>query len=177
MHKNLSFSLRISSVNVTKFAGNCDLVTFTEEILNGKLHFLFLIDPGHDQGRSNRLRKLLCNRGAHEKLGKWKSDCLQESRWVGSKIKEYFFVWNSCLFLEAYWEILKKSKMENFATIVHSFQLLTIFAKFSMVSHALASFILGKLCYQFKIPDISFSIQVRYRFQLSVVRNCVNDWK
>ena len=65
--------------------------------------------------------------------------------------------------------------MENFATIVNSFQLLTIFAKFSMVSHALASFILGKLCYQFKIPDISFSIQVRYRFELSVVRNCVND--
>ena len=71
-----------------------DLVTFTEEILNGKLHFLFLIDLGHDQGRPNRLRKLLCNRGAHEKLGKWKSDCLQESRWVGSKIKEYFFVRN-----------------------------------------------------------------------------------
>ena len=35
-----SFLLRISSVNVTKSAGNCDLVTFTEDILNGKLHFL-----------------------------------------------------------------------------------------------------------------------------------------
>ena len=34
------FPLRISSVNVTKSAGNCGLVTFTEEILNGKLHFL-----------------------------------------------------------------------------------------------------------------------------------------
>ena len=31
-----SFPLRISSVNVTP----ADLVTFTEEILNGKLHFL-----------------------------------------------------------------------------------------------------------------------------------------
>ena len=35
--KNKVFPLRISSVNVTKFA---DLVTITEEILNGKLHFL-----------------------------------------------------------------------------------------------------------------------------------------
>ena len=34
-HKKRSFPLRISSVNAT--AG---LVTFTEEILNGKLHFL-----------------------------------------------------------------------------------------------------------------------------------------
>ena len=33
--KKWSFPLRISSVNVTS-----DLVTFTEEILNGKLHFL-----------------------------------------------------------------------------------------------------------------------------------------
>ena len=39
LHKNWSFSLRISSVNVTKSAGNCGLVTFTEEILNEKLHF------------------------------------------------------------------------------------------------------------------------------------------
>ena len=35
LHKKWSFPLRISSVNVTKSAGN--LVTFTEEILNGKL--------------------------------------------------------------------------------------------------------------------------------------------
>ena len=35
-----SFPLRISSVNVTKSAENCGLVTLTEEILNGKLHFL-----------------------------------------------------------------------------------------------------------------------------------------
>ena len=32
----MKFSVRISSVNMTKSA---DLVTFTEEILNGKLHF------------------------------------------------------------------------------------------------------------------------------------------
>ena len=40
LHKNWSFPLRISSVNVTKSAVPADLVTFTEEILNGKLHFL-----------------------------------------------------------------------------------------------------------------------------------------
>ena len=39
--KNWSFPLRISSVTVTKSAGNyAYLITFTEEILNGKLHFL-----------------------------------------------------------------------------------------------------------------------------------------
>ena len=40
LHKKSSFSLRISPVNVTKSAGKSDLVTFTGEILNGKLHFL-----------------------------------------------------------------------------------------------------------------------------------------
>ena len=37
-HKKWSFPLRISSVNVTKSAA--DLVTFTEETLNGKVHFV-----------------------------------------------------------------------------------------------------------------------------------------
>ena len=40
LHKKWSFPLRISSINLTKSAGNCDLVTFTEEILHGKFHFL-----------------------------------------------------------------------------------------------------------------------------------------
>ena len=40
LHKKWSFPLRISSVNVTKFAVSLDLVTSTEKILNGKLHFL-----------------------------------------------------------------------------------------------------------------------------------------
>ena len=47
MHKKWSFPLRISPVNVTKSAGMwpnpqfpADLVTFTVEILDGKLHFL-----------------------------------------------------------------------------------------------------------------------------------------
>ena len=40
LHKKWSFPLRISSVNVTKYAENSDLVTFTGEILNGKLNFL-----------------------------------------------------------------------------------------------------------------------------------------
>ena len=38
--QNMKFSFKGSSVNVIKSAGNWDLVTFTEEILNGKLHFL-----------------------------------------------------------------------------------------------------------------------------------------
>ena len=38
--QKLSFPLRISSVKVTKSAGFVDLVTFTEEILNGKFHFM-----------------------------------------------------------------------------------------------------------------------------------------
>ena len=38
-HKKRSFPLRISSVNVTKYAVFCGLVIFTEEVLNGKLHF------------------------------------------------------------------------------------------------------------------------------------------
>ena len=48
LHKKWSFPLSISSVNVTKSVGNgADLVTFTEEILNRKLHFcaVFVFAP------------------------------------------------------------------------------------------------------------------------------------
>ena len=38
LHKKLSFPLSISSVNVTNRQKTADLVPFTEEILNGKLH-------------------------------------------------------------------------------------------------------------------------------------------
>ena len=37
----VNFSSRLSLVNVTTPARNADLVTFTQEILNGKLHFLY----------------------------------------------------------------------------------------------------------------------------------------
>ena len=40
LYKNKSFPLRISAVSVTKPQFPPDVVTFTEEILNGKLHFL-----------------------------------------------------------------------------------------------------------------------------------------
>ena len=40
LHKKPSFPLRISSVNMTNSQFPADLVTFIEEILNGKLHFL-----------------------------------------------------------------------------------------------------------------------------------------
>ena len=49
LHKKWSFPLRISSVNVTKSTVSCGfgLVIFTEEILNGELHFLWSVslDP------------------------------------------------------------------------------------------------------------------------------------
>ena len=39
--QKLSLKLRICSVNVSESVENCgDLVTFTKEILNGKIHFL-----------------------------------------------------------------------------------------------------------------------------------------
>ena len=40
LYKNKSFPLRISAVSVTKPQFPADVVTFTEEILNRKLHFL-----------------------------------------------------------------------------------------------------------------------------------------
>ena len=43
LHKKLSFPLRICSVNVAKSQFPADLVTCTEEILNGKLHFCAVI--------------------------------------------------------------------------------------------------------------------------------------
>ena len=40
LHKKWSFQLRIFSANVTNPQESMDLITFTEEIFNGKLHFL-----------------------------------------------------------------------------------------------------------------------------------------
>ena len=40
VHKKSSCPLRISSVNGADRQETADLITFTEEILNGKLHFL-----------------------------------------------------------------------------------------------------------------------------------------
>ena len=48
MHKKWSFLLRISSVNVAKSVETTDLVTFIEEILNGKLHFLCSVNADKD---------------------------------------------------------------------------------------------------------------------------------
>ena len=41
LHKKWCFPLSISPVNVTKPAGNCGLVSFSLEILNGKLFFVY----------------------------------------------------------------------------------------------------------------------------------------
>ena len=39
--QKMKFSFKVSSVNVIKSQFTGDLVTFTEEVLNGKLHFLY----------------------------------------------------------------------------------------------------------------------------------------
>ena len=41
LHKKWSFPLRISSVNVTKFAGNCGFGHICRRNLNGKLYFSY----------------------------------------------------------------------------------------------------------------------------------------
>ena len=41
LHKKWSFPLRVSSVNVTKFAGNCRFGHIYWRNLNGKLHFSY----------------------------------------------------------------------------------------------------------------------------------------
>ena len=47
LHKKWSIPLRISFVNVTKYPQEtADLFTFTEEFLNGKLHFLCSVVGG-----------------------------------------------------------------------------------------------------------------------------------
>ena len=43
LHKNWRFLLRISSLNERNPQESADLATFTEEILNGKLHFLWSV--------------------------------------------------------------------------------------------------------------------------------------
>ena len=53
LHKKWSFPLRISSVNMAKSASS-DLVTFTEEIFNGKLRFFV-------QCLNNNLIKIFIN--------------------------------------------------------------------------------------------------------------------
>ena len=62
--KKRKFLLRISSANVTKPQIPADLVTFTEKILNGKLHFL----------RSANVRfaeRLICVLSFHSRIRLW----------------------------------------------------------------------------------------------------------
>ena len=53
LHKKWSFQLRIFSINVSKSARTADLVTFTEEILIGKLQFLCSVERISIQFASN----------------------------------------------------------------------------------------------------------------------------
>ena len=66
LHKKWSFPLRMSSVNATKSAGNCRLVTFTEEIFDRKLHFSCSVERECDHDLNN----ILPVRGVFEAL--WK---------------------------------------------------------------------------------------------------------
>ena len=53
--QKISFPLRISLVNVTKSAVSCGFLTFTEETLNGKLHFLCNVIKGQLLFETRRL--------------------------------------------------------------------------------------------------------------------------
>ena len=78
LHKKWSLPLRIFSVNVTKSAGNCDLVTFTEETLNGKLLFFFSVS--HMKWNSNLMtvlgKRYFCDINICNKL-MWKQGLLK----------------------------------------------------------------------------------------------------
>ena len=55
LYKKRSFPLRISSANVTKSAASCDLVTFTEDILNRKLRFLCSVNWSFEHSSYQRM--------------------------------------------------------------------------------------------------------------------------
>ena len=65
LHEKWNFSLRISSVNLTKFAVSCRLVTFTEEILYRKLHLLCLINKDDLKVNHPGIKKLDLNRKSY----------------------------------------------------------------------------------------------------------------
>ena len=58
-HGTKNLPVRISPVNVTKFAKTTDLVTFTGEILNGKFHFLCSVCKNETDFLSNTSGQLL----------------------------------------------------------------------------------------------------------------------
>ena len=43
LHKKRNFPLSISSVNVTKSQETVNMVTYTEQIIKGKFHFLYSV--------------------------------------------------------------------------------------------------------------------------------------
>ena len=79
--KKWSFPLRISSVNMTKFP---DLVTFTDEILNGKLHFSL------SKNISNNIVVVMAFKFLSVNLTKWSSTfkCIQ-------MVKQEFFIYST----------------------------------------------------------------------------------
>ena len=65
MHKKRSFSLMVSSVNVATSAGNCELVTFTEAILDEKLFLQRLLKIILTLRDSRSLHKIRESTGFH----------------------------------------------------------------------------------------------------------------
>ena len=79
LHKKWSFSLRISSVNVTNPQETVNLVTFTEEIFNGKLQFLCM-----------DLYFMKCSKNYT------KNHCQCNSTWISLTFRKlHAFWWNS----------------------------------------------------------------------------------
>ena len=56
--KKIKFSIKDSTVNVTKSAFPADLVTFTGEILNGKLHFWGSVENKNANENRGKNRKI-----------------------------------------------------------------------------------------------------------------------
>ena len=74
LHKKWSFPLRISPVNMTKSAVSCSLVTFTIEILNGKLQVLCSITQIIETEKKDECSSI-CNASKCLKCGVFSGPC------------------------------------------------------------------------------------------------------
>ena len=95
LHKNWSFPLRILPVNVTKSPANCGLVTFTGDILNGKLNFLCSVsDNNRNNERSIRCCKMNCakNRNSHRRCSVKKDVLRNFAKFTGKYLCQSLFL-------------------------------------------------------------------------------------
>ena len=104
LHKKRSFPLRISSVNVTKFVGNCGFGhIFTEEILNVKFHFLC----SETMSVSWTLSSIILKNGQTyfknfaaftpqdfwSMLGRFSIFCRRKLKYVINRCNSFIFIW------------------------------------------------------------------------------------